>query len=100
MRPRPCHSCRVRGGRLLLMLALMALCCIVAGAPASALSGSPPAKHPKRHAKSPKHKDPRQPPRHAPAVPGVRSVPVTFTVVNDNETQVSCLQNNPDGKTY
>jgi len=88
----------VRGGRLLLILALLALCGGVAAGPASAASH--PAKHHKRPAKRRKPKAPRKHHRATPAVPGVRAVPVTFTVVNDNDTQVSCLPNNPDGKTY
>jgi len=31
---------------------------------------------------------------------GVRTIPVSFTVVNDNATAVPCLPDNPDGKTY
>lgn len=64
----------MRRGRLLLILALLALCGSAAAVPASAGAAS-----------------------HA---PGVRTVPVTFTVVNDNETAVSCLPNTADGKTY
>ncbi len=82
------------------MLLLLALCGGVAAAPASARAASDAAKHHKRHAKVRKHK---AAPKHhggAAAALGVEVVPVTFTVVNDNATQVSCLPNSADEKTY
>jgi pimeloyl-ACP methyl ester carboxylesterase len=90
----------MRRGRLLPILVLLALCGSVASAPASVRAASPAAKHHERHAKGHKRKHPPKRHRGAPADPGVTTVPVTFTVVNDNKTQVSCLPNNADGKTY
>lgn len=66
----------MRRGRLLLIPALLALCGGLAVAPASARAAS------------------------TPSAPGVKTIRVTFTVVNDNDTQVSCLPNTADGKTY
>jgi pimeloyl-ACP methyl ester carboxylesterase len=31
---------------------------------------------------------------------GVRTIPVSFKVVNDNETAIPCIPDNPDGQTY
>jgi pimeloyl-ACP methyl ester carboxylesterase len=31
---------------------------------------------------------------------GVRTIPVTFTVVNDNATAIPCIPDNPDGQQY
>jgi pimeloyl-ACP methyl ester carboxylesterase len=86
----------LRESGLLLILALLALCGSVAAVPGSARAASHAAQHHKRHAKGRKRKHHRG----TPAEPGVRTLPVTFRVVNDNETEVSCLPNVADGKTY
>ena len=41
------------------------------------------------------HRHGRQTPR-----PAVRTIPVSFTVVNNNATAIPCIPDNPDGKTY
>lgn len=38
--------------------------------------------------------------RHQAPSTGIQSIPVSFTVVNDNATAIPCLPDNPDGKTY
>jgi pimeloyl-ACP methyl ester carboxylesterase len=72
-------------------MAAVALAAGVIAAPAGAHARGKHDRHHKHHRKSTRRPNP---------YPGVTSIPVTFTVVNNNATAIPCIPDNPDGKTY
>src|SRR5581483_6744859 len=82
---------------LLLMLTTLLFSASVATATALSFGGAHKARH---HAKHRTHSKGHKSTHHKNQSVAVRTIPVSFTVVNDNETAVPCLPDNPDGKTY